>query len=472
MAERDLFLGLDVGTTAIKGGLFDATGGLIVHARRGYPTSRPAPGIVEQNPCDWTEGVVSIMDELLVADRAQRVAAVGLCSQVNTDVFVDAEGSPVAPAITWQDNRAVAEAAELDASVSVSDKDAWWGAPLPIGASHVLARMEWMARERPDVYAKCRYVLTPKDYCLKALAGVVATDPMSSFFVVGRALAYVDPLIRRVDGAAERLAPIKFFTDLVGEIVLGSSGRRAPVVAGTLDAWSGLFGAGVSKAGEGAYISGTSEILAVASVGRLGAPGVVTFPPAAGLNVHAGPTQAGGDALRWWGEVIGRDVVGVVDLAARARRAGPPIVFLPHLEGERAPLWDATLRGLLGYDVRWRKLLAFVVSAALAGLAGGLFASWGNFISPEVFSLPQAALVVIWVLVGGRGTLWGAVVGTVVVQYLTGVLGGAGSTYTTIVLGSILVAIVLLFRRGLTPALTEGVAEIVRRGAGAAVTRS
>ena len=89
-----------------------------------------------------------------------------------------------------------------------------------------------------------------------------------------------------------------------------------------------------------------------------------------------------------------------------------------------------------GRDDRWRKLLAFVVSAALAGLAGGLFASWGNFISPEVFSLPQAALVVIWVLVGGRGTLWGAVVGTVVVQYLTGVLGGAGSTYTTIVLGS------------------------------------
>ena len=127
---------------------------------------------------------------------------------------------------------------------------------------------------------------------------------------------------------------------------------------------------------------------------------------------------------------------------------------------------------LLGYDVRWRKLLAFVVSAALAGLAGALFASWGNFISPEVFSLPQAALVVIWVLVGGRGTLWGAILGTVVVQYLTGVLGGAGSTYTTIVLGSVLVTIVLLFRRGLTPALTEGVAEIVRRRSGAAAARS
>jgi len=118
---------------------------------------------------------------------------------------------------------------------------------------------------------------------------------------------------------------------------------------------------------------------------------------------------------------------------------------------------------LLGYDVRWRKLLAFVISAALAGLAGGLFASWGNFINPEVFSLPQAALVVIWVLVGGRGTLWGAILGTIVVQYLTGFLGGAGSTYTAIVLGGVLVAIVLLFPRGLTPSLTEGLMNLARR---------
>ena len=118
---------------------------------------------------------------------------------------------------------------------------------------------------------------------------------------------------------------------------------------------------------------------------------------------------------------------------------------------------------LLGYDVRWRKLVAFVISAALAGLAGALFASWGNFINPEVFSLPQAAVVVIWVLVGGRGTLWGAILGTVVVQYLASLLGQAGATYTTIALGSTLVAIVLLFRRGLAPALMEGIAQVARQ---------
>jgi len=120
---------------------------------------------------------------------------------------------------------------------------------------------------------------------------------------------------------------------------------------------------------------------------------------------------------------------------------------------------------LLGYDVRWRKLLAFVLAAAVAGLAGALFASWGNFINPEVFSLPQAAIVVIWVLVGGRGTLWGAILGTVVVQYLTSLLGEVGASYTTIALGSMLVAIVLLFPRGLAPALIQGLNSILRRGA-------
>src|SRR5690242_18798253 len=142
MAERgDLFLGFDIGTTTVKGGLFDVEGRLVAHAGRAYPTSRPAPGVVEQDPRDWTEGVTRAMDALPVGDRAQRVAAVGLCGQTNTDVFVGSDGAPVAPAIAWADNRAAREAAALDAGVTDKDKLAWWGAPLPIGASHVLARM-------------------------------------------------------------------------------------------------------------------------------------------------------------------------------------------------------------------------------------------------------------------------------------------------------------------------------------------
>jgi len=111
---------------------------------------------------------------------------------------------------------------------------------------------------------------------------------------------------------------------------------------------------------------------------------------------------------------------------------------------------------LLGYDARWRKLLTFSLSGAVAGLAGALFASWGNFINPEVFSLAQSAQVVIWVLVGGRGWLYGAVIGALLVQALTQYLGSIGTAYTSLALGGLLVVFVLLLPNGLLPTLSRG----------------
>jgi branched-chain amino acid transport system permease protein len=108
---------------------------------------------------------------------------------------------------------------------------------------------------------------------------------------------------------------------------------------------------------------------------------------------------------------------------------------------------------LLGYDVRRYKLLAFVTSGAVAGLAGGLFAAWGTFISPNVFSLQQAAQVAIWVLVGGRRSLLGAFVGVAFVQGASDALGGSGGEITPIVLGALLIAVVLLLPEGILPSL-------------------
>ena len=114
---------------------------------------------------------------------------------------------------------------------------------------------------------------------------------------------------------------------------------------------------------------------------------------------------------------------------------------------------------LLGYDVRRYKLLAFMLGGALAGLAGALYASWSLFISPVVFGLQQAALVAIWVLVGGRTSLLGAFVGVAVVEGMSSALGGSGGAYTPIVLGAILIAVVLLLPEGIVPSLSA----LVRR---------
>lgn len=106
---------------------------------------------------------------------------------------------------------------------------------------------------------------------------------------------------------------------------------------------------------------------------------------------------------------------------------------------------------LLGYDIRRHKLAVFALGGAIAGLAGAGFAAWGQFINPSVFSLQQAALVVIWVLVGGRTSLVGAFVGVALVQALSTTLGEGGGSYTPIVLGGILIGIVLALPNGLIP---------------------
>ena len=120
---------------------------------------------------------------------------------------------------------------------------------------------------------------------------------------------------------------------------------------------------------------------------------------------------------------------------------------------------------LLGYDPRAYKLATFTIGGALAGFAGCLFANWGNFVSPTIFGLAQSAQVIIWVIVGGRGTLIGPVVGCIGIQWLTTALGGnqpSGSDWWTkllanapLIFGIILIGFVLLVPKGLVPTLGD-----------------
>ena len=103
---------------------------------------------------------------------------------------------------------------------------------------------------------------------------------------------------------------------------------------------------------------------------------------------------------------------------------------------------------LSGYNVRAHKLALFTIGGGIAAFAGALFAAWGRFISPPVFSLTPAALVVIWVLVGSRSSVAGAFIGVLVVEGLSSWAGGADGNNEPIVLGAILIFIVLFLPGG------------------------
>lgn len=110
---------------------------------------------------------------------------------------------------------------------------------------------------------------------------------------------------------------------------------------------------------------------------------------------------------------------------------------------------------LLGYDVRRFKLVVFVIGGAVAGLGGGLFAAWGTFVNPSVFSLAQAASVVVWVMIGGRGSLIGSFLGVFIVQSAADAADLLVSQQTPLLVGLLLIAVVTVLPDGVVPAIAR-----------------
>lgn len=109
----------------------------------------------------------------------------------------------------------------------------------------------------------------------------------------------------------------------------------------------------------------------------------------------------------------------------------------------------------LGYDSRLHKLIAFSIGGAIAGLAGCLFTAWGNFVSPTSFSVVQSAQIIIWLMVGGSGTLLGPVIGAMAMSWLTVKIGTQQLVNANVVLGGILLIFVLLVPKGVAPMFTD-----------------
>ncbi len=336
-----MLIGIDVGTTSVKAALIDYSGEIIRQFGSPYATDRPSSGHVEQNPQDWMD---LVLQALTILSDGYKIDAIGLCSQVNTHVFVDAKGAALMPAITWQDMRCAGDASAIDAQLNMADKIGWWGAPLPIDASHVLARMAYVARTDFELWNKTEKVLAPKDYCILHLTGHCIADPMTNFGILDQSLDLIMPLLALVPGAQERLPQISGFTTQAGHVKAGLPCAGVPVVTGAMDAWSGLFGAGAISSGSGLYLSGTSEVLGVISSQRHPTPGVIAFAPCEGITLHAGPTQSGGASAQWIAKLLSRDIAELSALAERADLRHVPL-FLPHLDGERAPLWDSAAKG-------------------------------------------------------------------------------------------------------------------------------
>ncbi|GKX35451.1 MAG: carbohydrate kinase [Rhizobiaceae bacterium MnEN-MB40S] len=348
---QEMLIGVDVGTTSVKAILFDLAGAVIDHYAEPYETVHGKHGVVEQDPELWMKHIFAALSQFAANHDLSEVMALGLTSQVNTHLFVDENGEALAPAIVWQDGRCANVAARLDHQVAVEDRVRWWGAPRPIDASHCMSRMAWMSENRPDIWEKTRWVMLPKDYCIQRLTGEAVSDQIGNLGLVDAALSPIPDLFAHVPGAAERVVPLAPMTAIAGKVRDGLPCAGVPVAVGTMDAWAGMFGIGVPGAGHAMYLSGTSEVLGILSDAVKPSPGVIVFPSYDGLTLHAGPTQSGGESLHWCARLLGHSPEMLASKVEALDFDAPAPLFLPHLQGERAPLWDIHARGtFLGVD--------------------------------------------------------------------------------------------------------------------------
>jgi len=360
-----LVLSCDLGSTSLRCGLVDDSGAIRRVASAPGPSPVQRSGSDEVDAGDWWGAVCAAVDRLAKAGGPElgEVTAVAVTGVTRTQIFVGRDGRALRRAITWADSRAEALMAELRGRLPAGHPE------VPgLSAFHPLARLYWLARHEPEILSATTAVLEPKDYVNARLTGRLATDPISSARLIAAAqrppdgpsmleALGIDPAI-----VPEALAP----TAVVGAVqpgLPGTLGRLAgrPVVCVAHDTWASVVGLGALRDGFAYNLSGTTEVLGVLSGTPAHAEGLMSVVWGEGLLQLGGPSQNGADTLLWALELLsGRSIapqsVGAeLDRLLAERRQPEPLVFLPYLQGERTPYWNASLRGaFLGLNRRHR----------------------------------------------------------------------------------------------------------------------
>ncbi len=371
----DALLGIDLGTTGVKAALFRTDDGQVISsALFEYPLYHPQPGWAEQNPRDWWEATIAAIRACLEAAARlgvmpADVRGLGLSGQMHGVVLLDEQSMVLRPCIIWADQRSDAQCRWMIERVGAERLIDYVSNPALPGFSAPKAL--WVRDNEPEIFARTRTLLLPKDYIRFLLTGVRAMEISDA---AGTCLLDV----KHGKWSREVLDAIAFDPSLLPPVVpadavcgiitaevaqLTGLIEGTPVAGGGADNACGAVGNGVVRAGLALISIGTSGVVLAHTdtpqIDRSGpVPRVHTFNHAvAGAWYVMGVTQGAGLSLRWVRDNIGLPEMamerwsGVDAYATLGKEAElvPPgsdgLLFLPYLQGERTPHLDAYARG-------------------------------------------------------------------------------------------------------------------------------
>jgi xylulokinase len=175
-------IGLDVGTSGVKGIAISEDGELLASASKAYPLSTPHPGWAEQEPEDWWRASQDVLAQLPDGE-------VGFSGQMHGLVVLDGAGTVLRPAILWNDQRTEAQCTEIEERVGLERLIALTGNRALTGFT--APKLLWLREHEPEIYAQIRHILLPKDYVRYRLTGELVIDAADAsgtllFDVAGR----------------------------------------------------------------------------------------------------------------------------------------------------------------------------------------------------------------------------------------------------------------------------------------------
>jgi len=381
------FLGIDLGTSAVKIILVEENGNVIGSTSKEYPVYYPQPGWSEQNPEDWWNATKDGIRELIIKTGVKNddIKGIGLSGQMHGLVLLDENNNVLMPAILWNDQRTQEECDYITQKLGKERLTKYTGNKALTGFT--APKILWVRKHRPDVYKKIHRILLPKDYIRFKLTGEYATDVSDAsgtllFDVENR--RWSKEMLDALEIPYNWMPKCYESTEVTGYVtkdVADLTGLKEGtiVVGGGGDQASGAVGTGTVKSGIVSVALGTSGVVfasqdkyVVDEENRLH-----SFCHANGKWHVMGVMLSAAACLKWWVDNINNfngSSITYEKLIEEAEKVAPGsggLIFLPYLMGERTPYSDPYARGsFIGLNMTHNR--GHMTRAILEGVAFGL----------------------------------------------------------------------------------------------------
>ncbi len=373
-----LYIGIDLGTSAVKLLLLDESGAVLNTVSKEYPLSFPHPGWSEQKPEDWRHAVMEGVPELVAGFDAGQVAGIGAGGQMHGLVALDKDDNVIRPCILWNDGRTSAEVEYLNGTVG-KDKLSAWTANIAF-AGFTAPKLLWMRKNEPENFARIAKIMLPKDYINYVLTGVHCCDysDASGMLLLDVEHKCWSKEMLELCGVTESQMPRLFESyECVGTLKpeiaaqLGLS-ENVKVCAGAGDNAAAAVGTGTVGEGACNISLGTSGTIFISSdsFGVDPSNALHAFAHADGNYHLMGCMLSAASCNKWLME----DIFSTTDYNAEQapitddKLGENHVYFLPYLMGERSPINDTNARGtLVGMTMDTTR--ADITQAVLEGVA-------------------------------------------------------------------------------------------------------